>query len=121
MIALAKRFLNFQVTLEIVWTILCAVQPQNCTQMVHDKKAVAVFIMCPVIDNFVMKRHPDVKQVYVFSDGPSFQFKNKYMAIFLQTRRKTVHVQWNFFATSHGKGVVHGIGGTESSTLCGMQ
>jgi len=60
----------------------------------------------------VKKRHPNVKQVYVLSDGPSSQFKNKYVANFLRTLCKTVHIQWNFFATSHGKGVVDGIGGT---------
>ena len=81
-------------------------------EMAYDKKAVAVF-MSQVIDNFVKKRNPDVKQVCVFSDEPSSQFKNKYMANFLQTLCKTVHVQWNFFATSHGKGVVDGIGGTD--------
>lgn len=80
-------------------------------EMAHDKKVVAVF-MSRVIDNFVTKRHPNVKQVYVFSDGPSSQFKNKYMADFVQTLCKTVHIQWNFFATSHGKGVVDGTGGT---------
>jgi hypothetical protein len=25
---------------------------------------------------------------------------------------KRIHIQWNYFATSHGKGVVDGIGGT---------
>lgn len=80
-------------------------------EMKHDKKAVAVF-MSQVIDKFIKKSHPDVKQAYVFSDGPSSQFKNKYIANFLHTLNKIVHIQWNFFATSHGKGVVDGIGGT---------
>ena len=48
----------------------------------------------------------------MFSDGPSSQFKNKYIAHFLHTLNKIVPIQWNYFATSHGKGVVDGIGGT---------
>ena len=80
-------------------------------EMMHDKKAVAVF-MFHVVDQLIKKRHQNVKQVYVFSDGPSSQFKNKYIAHFLHTLNKIVPIQWNYFATSHGKGVVDGIGGT---------
>ena len=80
-------------------------------EMMHDKKAVAVF-MFHVVDQFIKKRHQNVKQVYVFSDGPSSQFKNKYIAHFLHTLNKIVPIQWNYFATSHGKGVVDGIVGT---------
>ena len=77
----------------------------------HDKKSVAVF-MSQVIEKFIKERHPEIKQVYVFSDGPSSQFKNKYIANFIHTLNKIVQIQWNYFATSHGKGVVDGIGGT---------
>ena len=79
--------------------------------MTHDKKALAVFVS-QVIDKFIKKRNPDVKQVYAFSDGPSSQFKNKYIANFLHTLNKIVQIQWNYFAASHGKGVVDGIGGS---------
>ena len=48
----------------------------------------------------------------MFSDGPSSQFKNKCIAHFLHTLNKIVPIQWNYFATSHGKGVVDGIVGT---------
>ena len=77
----------------------------------HDKKAVAVF-MSQVFEKFIKKKHPEIKQVYVFSDGPSSQFKNKYIANFIHVLNKIVPMQWNYFATSHGKGVVDGIGGT---------
>ena len=77
----------------------------------HDKKEVAVF-MSQVIEKFIKERHPEIKQVYVFSDGPSSQFKNKYIANFIHTFNKIVQIQLNYFATSHGKGVVDGIGGT---------
>ena len=90
--------------------------------MTHDKKAVAMF-MSQVIDKFIKKRHPDVQQVYVFSDGPSSQFKNKYVANFLHTLNKIVQSQWNYmyFVTSHGKGVVDGIGGSVKVILHNLE
>lgn len=49
-------------------------------ELSHEKKAVAVF-MSNVIDNLI-KKHPDISLCYIFSDGPSSQFKNKYVAHF---------------------------------------
>lgn len=45
-------------------------------------------------------------------DGPNNQFKNKYMAALLKALeiRFNIKIFWNFFATSHGKGCVDGIG-----------
>ncbi|XP_048581390.1 uncharacterized protein LOC125561309 [Nematostella vectensis] len=80
-------------------------------ELKHDKNAVAVF-MWQVISDFVKQRHPEVTKVYIFSDGPSSQFKNRFIVSFLHKLEEVVHVQWNFFATSHGKGAVDGIGGT---------
>lgn len=49
----------------------------------------------------------------IWTDGPSSEFKNRYMAMLLQDLsikyKKTFH--WKYFATAHGKGVVDGIGG----------
>ena len=49
----------------------------------------------------------------IWSDGPSSQFKNRYMANCLPLMNVAYHCQtsWNFFATSHGKGPVDGVGG----------
>jgi len=78
----------------------------------HDKKSVTVF-MDIVVNNFVKKNFPQVKVVDIFSDGPTSQFKNRYMAGFYHTlQRKGLKIKWHFFATSHGKGVVDGLGGT---------
>ena len=77
----------------------------------HEKKAVAVF-MSRVINKFVKEKHQHITRVHIFSDRPSSQFKNKYVAHFLHTLRQTVNLQWYFFATSRGKGAVDGIGGT---------
>lgn len=55
-----------------------------------------------------------VKTLKIWSDGPSSQFKNKFMASFIPLMEKEFDIKifWNFFATSHGKGCVDGIGAT---------
>lgn len=55
---------------------------------------------------------PTLKIVKIWSDGPSSQFKNKFIAaiILLFERKFNVTIYWNFFATAHGKACVDGIG-----------
>ncbi|KAJ8033178.1 39S ribosomal protein L13, mitochondrial [Holothuria leucospilota] len=58
---------------------------------------------------------PDsVSSISIWSDGPASQFKNRYMAASLHPLGKAhkIDIEWNFFATSHGKGPVDGIGGS---------
>ena len=61
-----------------------------------------------------MKSLPEgVKTVDLWNDGPTSQFKNRFaveMIRFLQDKYK-VKIRWNYFATSHGKDPVDGIGG----------
>lgn len=56
----------------------------------------------------------EVSEVRVWSDGPSSQFKNKFIAASLKPLEDThkKKIIWNYFATSHGKGPVDGIGGS---------
>ncbi|EDO29585.1 predicted protein [Nematostella vectensis] len=78
----------------------------------HDKQSIAVF-MDYTINTLVKEMFPQVASVDIFSDGPSSQFKNRYMANFYQTLQQNgVKINWHFFASSHGKGVVDGLGGT---------
>jgi hypothetical protein len=52
--------------------------------------------------------------VFLWSDGPVAQFKNRYIYHFLNvlcSRYNLAQVQRNFFAPMHGKGAVDGIGG----------
>ena len=51
--------------------------------------------------------------ILLWSDGPSSQFKNRFMALFMEMseEKHASNISWNFFATSHGKGVVYGVGG----------
>lgn len=55
-----------------------------------------------------------VKIINVWSDGPSSQFKNRFIAAALPSLqcRHDLNIQWHYFATSHGKGPVDGIGGS---------
>ena len=80
----------------------------------HDKKAVATFLVRAVQN--ICQKHPHLRQIHIFSDGAACQFKNKYLWAFLsssfQDMFPNLHVEWHFFATSHGKGAVDGVGGT---------
>ena len=77
--------------------------------LTHSKDTVIAYI------DFVLDQLPDiVKTVSIWSDGPCSQFKNRYIfagIAHLETRH-SVNISWNFFATSHGKGPVDGIGGS---------
>ena len=78
----------------------------------HDKTSVCVF-MDKVLSKLTTEN--GIKKADIFSDGPSSQFKNQYIFSYLPSLYKRYQLDslnWNFFATSHGKGAVDGIGGT---------
>ena len=51
------------------------------------------------------------------SDGPSSEFKNRYIVklVAVVTEKLKCKLQWKYFATSHGKGVVDGISASAKS------
>jgi hypothetical protein len=51
-----------------------------------------------------------VENVTLISDGAASQFKHYLFANFKESYEVTV--SWHFFVTSHGEGVVDGVGGT---------
>lgn len=55
-----------------------------------------------------------LKILKIWSDGPSSQFKNKFMAALIERLEDCfkIKIYWNYFAASHGKGCVDGIGAT---------
>ena len=75
--------------------------------------------MDKVLSTFVKGKNPNVEEVHIFSDGPSSQFKNKYVVHLLHTFQKNLgaRILWHYFATSHGKGAVDGVGGTVKRTV----
>lgn len=57
---------------------------------------------------------PGLKLIRYWSDGSGSQYKNKVNFFYLSRHYEkfSIHAEWYFFATSHGKGPVDGIGGT---------
>ena len=78
--------------------------------MIHGKLAVSCFLG-KILENLKAK-HPTIEKIDFFSDGASSQFKQKYMFTNLTFFQEIYDgsITWNFFATSHGKGAVDGIG-----------
>ena len=54
-----------------------------------------------------------IEKEIIWSNGPSSEFKNKFMWHLMETLSKkyATPVMWKFSATSHGKGAVDGVGG----------
>ena len=76
----------------------------------HSKQCVLVFVR-KILQSLLMD---SVKTVHIWSDRPSSQLKNRYVAAALSWLQAETDIQtgWNFLAASHGKGAVDGIGGT---------
>lgn len=76
----------------------------------HDKYA--VFACLKKIIMSLTDQVQELKTIKIFSDGAASQFKNRFTLSNLCFMPKDFGVQgeWNFFATSHGKGAVDGVG-----------
>ena len=74
----------------------------------------SVFIFLEYILKHLVEKFPSIKILNVFSDGAGSQFKQRFLFSNLHNWEQDHHLKltWNFFATSHGKGVVDGLGGT---------
>ncbi|CAF1044674.1 unnamed protein product, partial [Didymodactylos carnosus] len=81
----------------------------------YTKHAKFTVVTClEILINEITGLMPDVDEIIFFSDGAASQFKNRYLLRYLtHLRDKTdLDISWNYFASSHSKGVVDGIGGT---------
>lgn len=92
--------------------------------MNHDKHATGIMLEKVIR----MMATASTKTVSVFSDGAAKHFKQKYNLCFVSHigEKLGVTIDWCFFATSHGKGVIDGIGGTakrlaHAATMRGTQ
>lgn len=58
--------------------------------------------------------HTNLEKIFYFSDGCAAQYKNRFNFANLSFHKADfgVDAEWNFFATSHGKGACDGLGGT---------
>ena len=61
----------------------------------------------------------DVSTEVIWSDGPSSEFKNQFMNFLIQQLANKYQKPfiWKFSSTSHGKGVVDGVGGKIKSSV----
>lgn len=82
-----------------------------------DKRTVFAFLY-QVLSRLPNITDPSIHEIW-WSDGPSSEFKNKFMfavlKFFAMKYQKTF--TWKYFATSHGKGVVDAIGGNVKSIV----
>ena len=76
----------------------------------HSKELIVVFVH-KLISKLV---EASVKMLQVWTDGPSNQFKNRFIALAIPwlEERNGLKLCWNFFGASHGKGPVDATSGT---------
>jgi hypothetical protein len=76
----------------------------------HGKDAVLIFMDLRLDEMGAWTDTYD--EVIVFSDGAVGQFKNRYVmrAVQVLSMKHSKQMRWDFFASSHGKGAVDGIG-----------
>lgn len=84
----------------------------------HDKYAVCHFNNL-IISAIRERMNENLEVIDIFSDGAAQHFKQRYTfysaTLHLQQGLK---INWHFFATSHGKGAVDGVGGTVKRSVC---
>ena len=79
--------------------------------LTHDKFVVDAALK--IILNHIATVLPHVNEINCFSDGAASQFKQRFhfRNLIEIANEHYISLSWHFFATSHGKGVVDGIGG----------
>ena len=96
-----------------IFTCVCWFQGSKFCKVVvsddrgHNKESIIVFL-----DTLLQFIPEHVKFVDFWSDGPSSQFKNRFAASMINyfQKEKSITIRWNYFASSHGKGPVDGVG-----------
>ena len=107
-------------------TAACTVDGQTqtfliCTDSKHkDKNTVLVFVE-HLYKNYIMNSddsHDDIEEI-IWTNGPSSEFKNKYCVEIIRRLAEKYNkpFTWKYFATSHGKSVVDGVGGNCKSIV----
>ena len=83
----------------------------------HTKYSIYMFMQH--IFSHLKTTYPDIEHINIFSDGPTSQFKQRalFSNLYAWEMDHDLKITWNFFATSHGKGVINGIGGTLKRTV----
>ncbi|XP_063222491.1 uncharacterized protein LOC134531000 isoform X3 [Bacillus rossius redtenbacheri] len=79
----------------------------------NNKDKDTVFVFLDFFYTEILKENSAISEEIIWSDGPSSEFKNKFMVKTLEilNQKHNRTFTWKYFATSHGKGVVDGVGG----------
>lgn len=82
--------------------------------IVSDNKVHGKETIVPYLYKLLSKMPSELKVLKIWNDGPTSQFKNKYIAAIIPHLEIEfgIKIFWNFFATAHGKGCVDGLGAT---------
>ena len=98
----------------------------HCTYLIcsdtkdKEKNTIATFVN-QLYDKELSPISPEMQDIeeVIWTDGPSSEFKNRFMASFLKEKSAKYYKNftWKYFSTSHGKGVVDGIGGRAKSLV----
>ena len=100
----------------VTWFKTAEMVASSCSYVIvsdyqqHDKYAACIFNQM-IIDELIKHHTPQMQDLHIFSDGAAQHFKQRF-TISKATLIPDICVYWHFFATSHGKGAVDGIGGT---------
>lgn len=82
-------------------------------ELSHGKYTVHLFLQ--KIFEYIKSITDNTTFLRIFTDNCAAQFKNRYVMASinaLKSKYGFTHLEWNFFAASHGKGAVDGIGGS---------
>ena len=77
----------------------------------QDRGKNSVFTFINALTDYIQFEKGDM--LIIYTNGPSSEFKNRYIVklVSMLSKKFQCKVSWKYFATSHGKGVVDGIGG----------
>ena len=81
--------------------------------MTHNTIAVYLFVE-KLITDYVKLCLPQLPKIHYLSDGSCAQYKNykNFANLIFHVQDFGITAEWNFFATSHGKNLCDGVGGT---------
>ena len=86
----------------------------NCISNCMKHETVTVYAFQKIVLAHLRQHLPQIKKVIYFSDGAASQYKNykNFTNICYHLADFALQAEWHFFATSHGKNICDGIGGT---------
>ena len=104
----------FQVQLTVFTSVAYFDDKTLSTVIVSDNLHHGKMSIVPFLTRLLHQFPDSVNKIDLWSDGPSSQFKNRYIvaALSLIQNLSKKQITWNYFASYHGKGAIDGIGGT---------